>query len=163
MQGTVNGGRRRGRQKKRWDDNIREWTGLELRNTLRKAEDREEWKAVVGRSSAVPRRIPNLRDSDYINEESNHPPSTTRNLKKSIAKRLSNNSSNAEIFQQAAEKYQEALTCSGYKQQPRYTPTHKTLTHTGASRANTNLKANNESGETTNTITCNYQGTPDIS
>ncbi|GFO38657.1 cytochrome p450 2b2 [Plakobranchus ocellatus] len=66
MQGTVNGGRRRGRQKKRWDDNIREWTGLELRNTLRKAEDREEWKAVVRRSSAVPRRIPDLRDRETI-------------------------------------------------------------------------------------------------
>ena len=50
------------RQKKRWEDNIREWTGLELRNTLRKDEDREEWKAVVRRSSAAPRRIPNLRD-----------------------------------------------------------------------------------------------------
>ncbi|GFO27472.1 endonuclease-reverse transcriptase [Plakobranchus ocellatus] len=60
MQGTVNGGRRRGPQKKRWEDNIREWTELELRNTLRKAEDREEWKAVVRRSSAGPRRIPNL-------------------------------------------------------------------------------------------------------
>ncbi|GFO29444.1 UDP-glucuronosyltransferase 2a1-like [Plakobranchus ocellatus] len=62
MQGTVNGGRMRGRQKKRWEDDIREWTGLELRNTLRKAEDREEWKAVVRRSSAAPRRIPKLRD-----------------------------------------------------------------------------------------------------
>ncbi|GFO40659.1 endonuclease-reverse transcriptase [Plakobranchus ocellatus] len=62
MQGTVNGARRRGRQKKRWEDNIREWTGLELRNTLRKAEDREGWKAMVKRSSAAPRRIPNLRD-----------------------------------------------------------------------------------------------------
>ncbi|GFO08385.1 hypothetical protein PoB_003489000 [Plakobranchus ocellatus] len=62
MQGTVNGGRRRGKQKKRWEDNIKEWTGLELRNILRKAEDREEWKSVVGRSSAAPRRIPNLRD-----------------------------------------------------------------------------------------------------
>ncbi|GFO46728.1 hypothetical protein PoB_007323300 [Plakobranchus ocellatus] len=62
MQGTVNGGRRRGRQKKRREDNIREWTGFKLGNTLRKAEDREEWKAVVGRSSAAPRRIPNLRD-----------------------------------------------------------------------------------------------------
>ncbi|GFO33448.1 hypothetical protein PoB_005995300 [Plakobranchus ocellatus] len=61
MQGAVNGGRRRGGQKKRWDENIREWTGLELRNTLRKAEDREEWKAVVRRSSAASRRIPNLR------------------------------------------------------------------------------------------------------
>ena len=62
MQGTVNGGRRRGRQKKRWEDNIREWTGLDLGNTLRKAEDRKEWRAVVKRSSAAPRRIPNLRD-----------------------------------------------------------------------------------------------------
>ncbi|GFN97942.1 endonuclease-reverse transcriptase [Plakobranchus ocellatus] len=62
MQGIVNGGRRRGRQKKRWEENIREWTGLELRNTLRKAEDREEWKAMVRRSSAAPRRIPDLRD-----------------------------------------------------------------------------------------------------
>ncbi|GFO15285.1 endonuclease-reverse transcriptase [Plakobranchus ocellatus] len=62
MPGTVNGGRGRGKQKNRWDDNIREWTGLELRNTLRKAEDREEWKAVVRRSSAAPRRIPDLRD-----------------------------------------------------------------------------------------------------
>ncbi|GFO48632.1 eukaryotic translation initiation factor 3 subunit f [Plakobranchus ocellatus] len=62
MQGTVNGGRRRGRQKKLWDDNIREWRGFELRNTLRKAEDRDEWKAVVRRSSAAPRRIPDLWD-----------------------------------------------------------------------------------------------------
>ena len=30
LQGTVKGGRRQGRQKKRWEDNIREWTGLEL-------------------------------------------------------------------------------------------------------------------------------------
>ncbi|GFR73037.1 UDP-glucuronosyltransferase 2A1-like [Elysia marginata] len=62
MQGTVNGGRRRGRQKKRWEDNIREWTGLELRNTLRIAEVRGEWKAMVRRSSAAPRQISHLRD-----------------------------------------------------------------------------------------------------
>ena len=30
LQGTVKGGRRLGRQRKRWEDNIREWTGLEL-------------------------------------------------------------------------------------------------------------------------------------
>ena len=28
LQSTVKGGRRQGRQKKRWEDNIREWTGL---------------------------------------------------------------------------------------------------------------------------------------
>ena len=31
LQGTVQGGRRRGRQKKRWEDNIPEWTGMTLR------------------------------------------------------------------------------------------------------------------------------------
>ena len=30
LQGTVKGERRQGRQRKRWKDNIREWTGLEL-------------------------------------------------------------------------------------------------------------------------------------
>ena len=30
LQGTVQGGRRRGRQKKRWEDNVTEWTGLQL-------------------------------------------------------------------------------------------------------------------------------------
>ena len=28
LQGTVKGGRRQGRQRKRWEDIIREWTGL---------------------------------------------------------------------------------------------------------------------------------------
>ena len=30
LQGTVKGRRRQGRQRKRWEDNIREWTGLEF-------------------------------------------------------------------------------------------------------------------------------------
>ena len=30
LQGTVKGGRRQGRQRKKWEDNIREWTGLEF-------------------------------------------------------------------------------------------------------------------------------------
>ena len=42
LQGTVQGGRRKGRQKKRWEDNIPEWTGIGLGEVLRKAEDREE-------------------------------------------------------------------------------------------------------------------------
>ena len=29
LQGTVKGGRRQGRQRKRWEDNIKKWTGLE--------------------------------------------------------------------------------------------------------------------------------------
>ena len=30
LQGTVKGGRRQGKQRKRWEDNIREWTSLEF-------------------------------------------------------------------------------------------------------------------------------------
>ncbi|PIK52349.1 endonuclease-reverse transcriptase [Apostichopus japonicus] len=44
LQGTVPGGRRRGRQRKRWEDNIPEWTGLKLPDALREAEDRKKWK-----------------------------------------------------------------------------------------------------------------------
>ena len=38
LQGTVRGGRKRGRQRKRWEDNIRDWTGLELSDAVRGAE-----------------------------------------------------------------------------------------------------------------------------
>ena len=62
LQGTVKGGRRRGRQRKRWEDNIREWTGSELRDTLRMAESREEWRKAVVAASCAPLRITGLRD-----------------------------------------------------------------------------------------------------
>ena len=62
LQGTVQGGRRRGRQKKRWEDNATEWTGLKLGEALRKTENREEWRTVVARSSLVPQRSTRLRD-----------------------------------------------------------------------------------------------------
>ena len=41
LQGTVRGGRKRRRQKKRWEDNIAERTGLKLSEAIRHAEDRE--------------------------------------------------------------------------------------------------------------------------
>ena len=44
LQGTVKDARRRGRQKKRWEDNIKEWTGMGFGDSLRAAEDREGWK-----------------------------------------------------------------------------------------------------------------------
>ena len=39
LQGTVKGGRRQGRQRKRWEDNIREWTGLEFATSRRAVEN----------------------------------------------------------------------------------------------------------------------------
>ena len=49
-------------EKKRWEDNVTEWTGLKLGEALRKAENREEWRTVVARSFLVPQRSTRLRD-----------------------------------------------------------------------------------------------------
>ena len=54
-QGTVPGGRKRGRQRKRWEDNIRDWTNQPLARSLRMVEDREGWRRVIG-SSVVPQQ-----------------------------------------------------------------------------------------------------------
>ena len=62
MQGTVKGGRRQGRQKEKWKDNIREWTGLEFAKSQRAVENREKRKELVVKSSVVPQRPLQLRD-----------------------------------------------------------------------------------------------------
>ena len=41
LQGTVKGVRKKGRQKKRWEDNIQEWTRMGFGDSLRAAEERE--------------------------------------------------------------------------------------------------------------------------
>ena len=56
LQGTVKGKRKRGRQKKRWEDNIKEWTGMNFASSTRAAENRSRWKGIVENSSVVPRR-----------------------------------------------------------------------------------------------------------
>ena len=62
LQGTVKGGRRQGGQRKRWEDNIREWTGLEFGKSQRAVENREKWRKLVAKSSVVPQRPSRLRD-----------------------------------------------------------------------------------------------------
>ena len=62
LQGTVKGGRRQGRQKRRWEDIIREWTGLEFAKFQRAVENREQWRKLVAKSSVVPQRPSRLRD-----------------------------------------------------------------------------------------------------
>ena len=61
-QGTVKGGRRQGRQKKRWEDNIRECTGLEFGKSQRAVDNREKWRKLVAKSSVVPQRPSRLRN-----------------------------------------------------------------------------------------------------
>ena len=62
LQGTVKGGRRQGRQRKRWEDNIREWTGLEFTKSQRAVENREKLRKLVVKSSVVPQRPSRLRE-----------------------------------------------------------------------------------------------------
>ena len=59
LQSTVKGGSRQGRQqnknkKKRWEDNIKEWTGLEFTKSQRAVENIEKWRNLVVKSSLVP-------------------------------------------------------------------------------------------------------------
>ena len=62
LQGTVKGGRRQVRRRKRWEDNVREWTGLEFAKSQSAVENREKWKKLVEISVVVPQRPSRLRD-----------------------------------------------------------------------------------------------------
>ena len=62
LQGTVKEGRRQGTQRKRLEDNIREWTGLEFGRSQRAIENREKWRKLVAKSSVVPQRPSRLRN-----------------------------------------------------------------------------------------------------
>ena len=56
LQGTMKGGRRQGRQRKRWEDNIKEWTGLEFAKSQRAMENGGKLRKLVAKSSVVPKR-----------------------------------------------------------------------------------------------------------
>ena len=56
LQDTVKGRRKRGRKKKRREENIKEWTGMDFASSTRAAENRTRWRGFFANSSAVPRR-----------------------------------------------------------------------------------------------------------
>ena len=58
------GGRRQGRQSKRWKDNNREWTGQEFAKSQRVVENRGKWRKLVAKLSVVPQRPSRLMDKD---------------------------------------------------------------------------------------------------
>ena len=61
LQGIVKGGKQGG-QRKRWEDNIREWTGLEFGKSQRAVGTRKKWRKLVAKSSVVPQRPSLLTD-----------------------------------------------------------------------------------------------------
>ena len=62
LQSIVKGGGRQGRQRKRWEENIREWTGLEFGMSQRAVDNRGKWRKLIAKSSVVPQRPSRLRD-----------------------------------------------------------------------------------------------------
>ena len=55
-------GKKIGRQWKRWQDNIREWTGLEFAKSQRAVENRKTWRKLLVKSSVAAQRPLRLRD-----------------------------------------------------------------------------------------------------
>ena len=47
VQGCVSGSRSRGRQRRRWTEDIVDWTGLDINIAARLTEDRHRWRHVV--------------------------------------------------------------------------------------------------------------------
>ena len=58
----MKGGRRQDRRRKRWEDNVRESTGLEFAKSERAVENREKWRKLVVKSPVVRQRPSRLRD-----------------------------------------------------------------------------------------------------
>ena len=68
----------------------------------------------LNNSKYYPYRKPNDNPT-YINVLSNHPPSILRNLPAAVSRRLTDNSTDRDIFMQAAPLYEEALKASVYR------------------------------------------------
>ena len=47
VQGCVPGYRNRGRQRRRWTDDIAEWTGMKINEVATAAEDRDHWRRIL--------------------------------------------------------------------------------------------------------------------
>ena len=63
LQGTIEGGRRRGRQRKSWMEDVKNWTNLDMPQLLTQAMDRSRWRRLSVSSSLMsPLRPSRLRD-----------------------------------------------------------------------------------------------------
>ena len=54
LQGTVEGGRKRGRQRKSWSDNVKSWTEMTTPQLLTAAIDRPTWRRMSASSAQSP-------------------------------------------------------------------------------------------------------------
>jgi len=52
IQGCTPGNRSRGRQRRRWTDDIVEWTGLTINKAAGSTQDRDRWRAILRAANA---------------------------------------------------------------------------------------------------------------
>ena len=71
-----------------------------------------------------PYKKPNCT-TKYVSKTSNHPPSILKNIPTSIEQRLNTISSSKDMFTDAKDEYQKALSDAGYTNELTYKPEHK--------------------------------------
>ena len=79
--------------------------------------------------SYYPYRKPN-NETLYIDTNSNHPPTIIKHLPAAIGRRISDISSNKELFNKAKPHYESALKRSGHDEKLTYTERKKPAAHT---------------------------------
>ena len=52
----MKGKRNKGRQKKRWEGSVKDWTEMDFASSTRAAEDRSRWNGIVVKTSLVPQQ-----------------------------------------------------------------------------------------------------------
>ena len=72
----------------------------------------------------------------YVHTESNHPPTITKRIPKSIEARLSNISSNEAIFNKAKPAYEKALRTAGHRTTLNYQPKNPTTQNAATPKTN---------------------------
>ena len=75
----------------------------------------------------------------YINTKSNHPPSIIKAVPEGINKRLSQISSNEQLFNNAIPEYQAALKRSGHNYQLKYNPDTRRSTNDNKRKRSRNI------------------------
>ena len=80
-----------------------------------------------------PYRNPN-NETLYVNTNSNHPPTIIKHLPSAIGRRISDISSNKELFNKAKPHYENALRQSGHDEELTYSESMKSTPHSSQNR-----------------------------
>ena len=80
-----------------------------------------------------PYRKPN-NETLYVNTNSNHPPTIIKHLPSAIGRRISDISSNKELFNKAKPHYENALRQSGHDEELTYSESMKSTPHSSQNR-----------------------------